>query len=168
MTPPKRRRREYSPEQKAASIAVLASCGGNTRAAARQLAGAGQRVPEATLRGWARQPMAISPEEAELVDEAKRSLETILESIATKIAHGLDKPDALARILSKPVQAATVMGITADKLVALRKGANDESKMSLSEFLSLAKWAEDVADSDKGQSPRVADNLVSTQPARTN
>jgi hypothetical protein len=93
--------------------------------------------------------------EAELVDEAKRSLDSILESIATKIAKGLDKPDALARILSRPVQAATVMGITADKLVALRKGASDESKMSLAEFLSLAKWAEDAADDKRSGLPAI-------------
>lgn len=139
MTAPKRRKREYTPEQKAAAIAVLASAGGNTRAAARQLAAAGQPVPEATLRGWASQPLEL-PEE-QLVEEAKRALDVILESVVGKIAKKLDRPEAIARIMTRPVQAATVLGILVDKLRILRGQATEITEQrTLSGFLATAKW----------------------------
>jgi hypothetical protein len=141
MTRPKRKTHGYTTEQKAAALAVLASCGGNTRAAARQLAAAGQRVPEATLRGWAKQPMA--PAEQEFIDEAKRELDEILESVVGKIAKGLDRPEAINRILSRPVQAGTVLGILVDKLRVLRGQATEITEQrTLSGFLSSAKWLE--------------------------
>jgi transposase-like protein len=141
MTPPKRKKREYSPETKAAALALLASCGGNTRAAARQLAAAGQRIPEATLRGWAKQPLELP--EQELVDDAKRELDVILESVVGKIALGLDRPAAITRILSRPVQAGTVLGILIDKLRVLRGQASEITEQrTLSGFLSTAKWLE--------------------------
>ncbi|HEV8671331.1 MAG TPA: hypothetical protein VGS01_11415 [Candidatus Limnocylindria bacterium] len=141
MTAPKRRKREYSSEEKAAAMAVLASAAGNTRAASRQLAAAGHPVPEATLRGWAGQPLELKPEEQELVDEAKRELDVILESVVGKIARGLDRPEAIARIMSRPVQAATVVGILVDKLRILRGQATEITEQrTLSGFLATAKW----------------------------
>src|ERR1700687_3940329 len=123
MTAPKRKKREYTSEHKAAALAVLASCGGNTRAAARQLAAAGQRTPEATLRGWASQP--LEPSEQALVDEDKRVLADVFESVASKVVRGLDRPDAINRILSKPVQAMTAAGVAVDKLRILRNEATE-------------------------------------------
>jgi hypothetical protein len=147
MTPPKRKKREYTPEQKAAALAVLASCGGSTRHAARQLAGAGHKIPEATLRGWANQPMA--PAQQELVDDAKRELDVILESVVGKIARGLDRPEAIDRILSKPVQAGTVLGILVDKLRVLRGQATEITEQrTLAGFLASAKWV-DAEDAPK-------------------
>jgi hypothetical protein len=118
VTAPKRKKRDYTPEHKAAALAVLASCAGNTRAAARQLASAGQAVPEATLRGWLKQP--LEPAEQALVEEDKRVLADVFESVASKVVRGLDRPQAIGRILSKPVQAMTVAGIAVDKLRILR------------------------------------------------
>ena len=142
----KRKTVAWKPEQKAAALAVLASAGGNTRAAVRQLAAAGQRVPEATLRAWKSQPLEL-PEEA-LVDEAKRSLDVILESVVGKIARGLDRSDAIARILSRPVQGATVLGILVDKLRILRGEATSITEQrTLSGFLATAKWLEPDAGS---------------------
>jgi hypothetical protein len=139
MTRPKRKRTEYTPEQKAAALAVLAANGGNARAASRQLAAAGQRVPEASLRGWSRQPMAAP--EIELVEDAKRALDEILESVVGKIARGLDRPEAISRILSRPVQAGTVLGILVDKLRILRGQATEITEQrTLSGFLAQAKW----------------------------
>lgn len=142
MTKPKRKKREYSPEEKAAALAVLAANAGNTRAASRQLMAAGTPVPEATLRGWSRQPLELkTPEEVEMVEDAKRALDTILESVVGKIARGLDRPEAIARIMGKPVQAATVLGILTDKMRVLR-GQPSEITQTLSGFLSTAKWLE--------------------------
>jgi hypothetical protein len=141
VTRAKSRKRVYSPEEKAAALAVLASCGGNTRAASRQLAAAGQRVPEATLRGFARQPLELP--EQELVDEAKRALDVILESVVGKIAQGLDRPEAVQRILGRPVQAATVVGILIDKLRVIRGQATEitEQTVTYAEPGSLRKLA---------------------------
>jgi len=141
VTPPKRKKREYSPETKPAALAVLASCGGNARAAARQLAAAGQRVPEATLRGWSKQPLELP--EQELVEEAKRELDVILESVVAKLAKNLDRPEAIDRIMARPVQAATVLGILVDKLRVIRGQATEITEQrTLSGFLSTAKWIE--------------------------
>lgn len=120
MTRPKRRKKSYSDEEKAAALAVLAANAGSTRAAARQLAAAGVRVPEATLRDWAAQPMQLEPAVVEMVEDAKRRLDEILEGVAGKLARGLDRPEAIARIMSRPVQAATVLGILIDKMKILR------------------------------------------------
>lgn len=141
MTRPKRRKKIYTPEEKAAALAVLAANGGSTRKAARQLAAGGLAIPEATLRGFAAQPLTFEPETARMVEDAKQSLDAILESVVTKIARGLDKPEALARIMSRPVQAATVLGILTDKMRVLR-GQPSEITQTLSGFLSTAKWTE--------------------------
>jgi len=125
MTRAKQKKRVYSPETKAAALAVLASCGGNTRAAARQLSAAGRPVPEATLRGWAKQEFVSPPEERQLVEEAKGALADIFESVATKVVRGLDRPEAITRILTRPVQAMTVAGIAVDKLRLLRNEPTD-------------------------------------------
>lgn len=141
MTRPKHKKREYSPEEKAAALAVLASAGGNTRAAARQLSAAGHAVPEATLRGWSKQDLVLP--EQELVEDAKRALDVILESVVGKIARGLDRPAAIDRILTRPVQGATVLGILVDKLRILRGEATEitEQKVTYAEPGSLRKLA---------------------------
>jgi transposase-like protein len=107
LTRPKRKQRTYADEQKAAAMATLAAEGGNARKAAKVLG-----VSPSTLRGWAKHPMLVAPE---MVEEATEKLDTLLEQIATRIAHGLNKPEALAKLLTKPAQAAVVMGITTDK-----------------------------------------------------
>lgn len=143
MTKPKRRKRVYTNAEKAAALAVLAANAGNTRATARQLVSGGCPVPEATLRGWASQPLQLEPETAAMVEEAKGSLDAILESVVGKIARGLDRPEAIARIMSRPVQAATVLGILVDKRRLLRGEATEITEQrSLSGFLSTAKWLE--------------------------
>jgi hypothetical protein len=135
MTRPKIRQRTYTDETKAAAMATLAAEGGNARKAARVTG-----ISSSTIRGWAKSPMPVAPE---LIEEAKGKLDAILEEIAGRLAQGINRPDVLAKILSRPVQAATVMGITVDKLIGLRTKVSDESKMSLAEFLSAARWVED-------------------------
>lgn len=154
MTKPKRRKRLYTPEQKAAALAVLAANAGNTRATARQLASGGCPVPEATLRGWASQPLRLEPETAEMVEKAKRSLDEILESVVGKIARGLDRPEAIQRIMSRPVQAATVVGILIDKRRLLRGEATEITEQrTLSGFLSTAKWLEPAQEAKTNARP---------------
>lgn len=145
MTRPKRHKKIYTPKEKAAALAVLAANSGSTRKTSRQLAAAGHPIPEATIRGFVAQPLTLEPETAEMVEEAKRSLDAILESVVTKLAKGLDKPEALARIMSRPVQAATVLGILTDKMRVLR-GQPDSITQTLSGFLSTAKWVEPEPD----------------------
>jgi len=141
VTKPKRHRTAYPPEQKAAALALLAANAGKTRATARQLAAAGSPVPEATLRLWASQPLQLEPETAALVETAKRSLDEILESVVGKIARGLDRPEAIQRIMTRPVQAATVLGILVDKRRLLRGEATEITEQrTLSGFLATAKW----------------------------
>lgn len=141
MTRAKRKKTTYSDDEKAAALAVLAANAGNARAASRQLSAGGVRIPEATLRGWASQPLQLSPEVVEMTEDAKRKLDVILESVVGKIAQGLDRPEAIARIMAKPVQAATVLGILVDKVRVLR-GQPSEITQTLSGFLSTAKWIE--------------------------
>ena len=86
---------------------------------------------------------------------ATEKLDTLLERIAGKLATGLDKAETLARVLGKPVQAATVLGILTDKLVALRKTAPDESTLTLSEFLALANGVKGAA-SERRKLPPLA------------
>jgi transposase-like protein len=136
MTKPKKTRRAYTDEEKAAALAALAAEGGNLKKAARIL-----DLSPSTLRGWRNAPFQVPPETLETATE---KLDVLLEGIATQLAFGLRKPEAISRLLAKPVQAATVMGITADKLIGLRTKTTDESKMTLSEFLSKARWTDDA------------------------
>lgn len=129
------RRKTYSDEEKAAALATLAAESGSVRKAARIVG-----VSPSTLRGWRDSPYQVAPE---VKAEAVATLDSILESIATKIMTGLNKPEAIARLLCKPAQAAVVGAISIDKLLALRKGSVDESKVTLSDFLSAARWVED-------------------------
>jgi hypothetical protein len=140
LTRPKRRKRTYTETEKAAALAVLASNGGNTRKTAREFSLTdGGNVSESTLRGWRDNPLEMPAQE--LVDEGKRALDVILESVVGKIARGLDRPEAIARILSRPVQGATVLGILVDKLRILRGEATAITEMrTLSGFLATAKW----------------------------
>jgi len=127
----KRTRRTYTDDERASALAALAANSGNVKLTARQLG-----IDPGTLRGWRKSPMAVDPA---LVVAATEKLDSLLERIAGKLATGLNRPEAIARVLGKPVQAATVLGILTDKLVALRKTAPDESTLTLSEFLALAK-----------------------------
>jgi hypothetical protein len=142
MTKPKKTRRAYTDEEKAAALATLAAESGNLKRAARILG-----LSPSTLRGWRNAPYQVPPE---TLETATGKLDELIEQVATKLFAGLNKPEAIAKLLSKPASAAVVAGISADKLIGLRKTTTDDSKMTLADFLSAAKWVEDA--SVKGRS----------------
>lgn len=152
MTKAKRKIHPWSDTEKAAAIAVLAANGGNIKKTVRDFrTPEGAKVTESTLRGWRDNP--VEQPAPELVEEATRALDAILDSTISKIARGLDRPEAVARILSKPVQAATVLGILIDKSRVIRGQATDitEQKVTYSEPGSLRKLALKVIDGGRDQ-----------------
>lgn len=152
MTKAKRKTRVWTEPEKAAAMAVLAANGGNAKKTVRDFRAAdGARINETTLRRWRDLP-AEAPA-SELVDEATRALDAILDSTITKIAQGLDRPDAVNRILSKPVQAATVLGILIDKARVIRGESTDitETRVSYVEPGALRRLALRVIEGGKEQ-----------------
>lgn len=142
MTKAKRKSKSWSDGEKAAAIALLAANGGNVKKTVRDfITPEGARVSESTLRDWRDNPMQAPP--SALIEDATRKLDAVLDSTISKIAQGLDRPEAVARILSKPVQAATVLGILIDKSRVIRGQATDitEQKVSYVEPGALRRLA---------------------------
>jgi hypothetical protein len=160
MTKPKTKRRIFTDEFKAAAIATLAAESGNLKKTARIVG-----VSPSTLRGWRSAPYVVPPE---VQEAATGSLDSILQGIATKLFTGLNKPEAIARLLGKPAQAAVVGGIVVDKIVNLRRSTTDESKLTLSEFLSMAKWVEEGDDKGPSRAQIVPSLEASSAPERPN
>lgn len=157
MTKPKRARRSYTDEQKAAALATLAAESGNLRRAAR-IAG----VPYSSLKGWRNAPMPVSPE---LLEEATEKLDILLEQIAGKLATGLNRSETLSKLLTRPAQAGVLLGITVDKIVALRNKVPNEAKLTLSEFLSQAKWIEEAVEVRADRPTQRSSSARSSAPA---
>ena len=152
MTKAKSRKRNWAPEEKAAAIVLLGRTGGTVKKTVREFRVAdGSKVSESTLRGWRDNPAEQPP--VELVDEVERKLDDVLEGTIAKIARGLDRPEAVARILAKPVQAATVLGILIDKRRVMRGEPTDvtEQRVSYAEPGSLRGLALKVIEGGRGE-----------------
>jgi transposase-like protein len=75
----RRRQRDYSAEDKANALAVLASCNGNVKKASAQVG-----IPYMTLKHWGENDRGVSEEVTNRVTEKKRDLADLWEEHARK------------------------------------------------------------------------------------
>jgi len=97
-------------------------------------------IPQSSIRGWAKQPLEIVPDVVVLTEHAKRALDEILESVCHQLAEGLEHPQAIARLLSKPDKAAAALATVYDRLRLLR-GESTRTSPSSSAMPSRAASA---------------------------
>lgn len=148
MTKPKRRVRDWTPEERAAALALLQENGGNMKATVRQFKTAdGAQISESTLRGWRDNPEARPA--PKFVIDAKRDRIAVLKSILRKLEQGFDAaldqyPELVPSLVRKqPSQLATTIGILTDKVRLLEGEATAITEMrTLGGFLAQAKWLE--------------------------
>ena len=110
-------RRQYSDEEKANALAVLAANGGDLRGTARSLG-----IPKSTLENWAAQ--RVSAAVSELADTKKKDLADELENIALKLVEAM--PDKMQDATLQ--QIATSLGIAIDKMQLLRGKATERTE----------------------------------------
>lgn len=103
-------RRQYSDNDKAAALAVLAANGGDLRKTARDLS-----IPYSTIRKWANDK-GINSDVVNEVTSKKKNLADSLEEIAQNLVDAMPGKITAANLQ----QVATSLGITIDKMQLLR------------------------------------------------
>lgn len=121
------KRRSYTPEDKAASLAALAANGGNLAKTAAQVG-----VPRKTLAEWQKQQTprggvadasppkkAAAEQVAKLLPGAKVALSDRLEQVASALVDKMDDPEKIAAATLS--QLAVAAGVAIDKMRLLRE-----------------------------------------------
>lgn len=147
--------RVYTPEEKAAAVAMVEAEGGNATRAAKKLG-----IPYGTLKDWMN-GKNMGHGAARLIPMARRELADVLEDKAHQLTEGLDEQ----KIAKAGLQATAVsLGIVVDKMQLLRgKPTNitdmsdDEKRIRLLELVEKGRMrlgaAPELAEDDSVTAP---------------
>lgn len=148
--------RRYTEDERATALAALTANGGNLSRTARVL-----NVPRTTLKRWHAAMATESPALAELRQEKKTALASILEGIVHALLDEAAKPAKMAAANLRDLVVAS--GIAVDKMILLR-----ESTESLSDDERAARVKALLERARGRRERRAAETGITNGPAQGN